>query len=109
MSDSEEPFFLYVVDTSFLIEVHKRYPQTLLPGIWKDIETLVGAGRIIAPIKVKNEINQQDDELKDWVNDHDTMFRSLGSELLETTSIVVDKYPRTAHSAPLCRKFSDLL
>jgi len=96
MSDSEEPFSLYVVDTSFLIEVHKRYPQKLLPGIWKDIETLIGAGRIIAPIKVKNEINQQDDELKDWVNDHDSMFRSLGSELLETTSIVVDKYPRTA-------------
>jgi hypothetical protein len=96
MSESEQSVFLYVVDTSFLIEVHKRYPEKMLPGIWKDIEALIRAGRIVAPIKVKDEINQQDDELKEWVNNHDEMFKPLNRELLETTAIVVNKYPRTA-------------
>lgn len=96
MSGPEQPVFLYVVDTSFLIEVHKRYPRKTLPGIWKDIETLIREGRIVAPINVRDEINQQDDELKDWVNDHPAMFKALNRELLETTAFVVNKYPRTA-------------
>jgi len=96
MSDQERPVLIYVADTSFFIEIHKRYPEKMLPGIWMDIEGLIQAGRIIAPINVKNEINQQDDDLKDWVNKHDAMFRPLNKELLETTAIVVNKFPRTA-------------
>ena len=99
MSEPEQPVLIYIVDTSFLIEVHKRYPLKMLPGIWKDMETLIRSGRIIAPIKVKDEINQQDDELTDWVNNHDEMFKPLNNELLETTALVVNKYPRTAKSA----------
>jgi hypothetical protein len=96
MSETEQPLFIYVADTSFFIEIHKRYPQKTLPGIWKDIEALIHAGRIVAPVKVRDEINQQDDELKDWVNNHPEMFKPIGRELLETTAIVVNKYPRTA-------------
>lgn len=80
MSNPEQPVFLYVVDTSFFIEVHKRYPEKTLPGIWKDIETLIRAGRIVAPIYVRKEINRQDDELKEWVNDHSEMFESTSGE-----------------------------
>ena len=98
MSDPEQPVFIYVVDTSFLIEVHKRYPEKMLPGIWKDLESLIQAGRIIAPIYVKDEINRQDDELKDWVNNHDVMFESVSKELLATTRVVVNTYKRTAHA-----------
>jgi len=96
MSDQERPVFIYVVDTSFLIEVHKRYPRTMLPGIWNDLTDLIRKGRMIAPVKVKDEINQQDDALKDWVNHHDVMFQALDKELLTTTALVVNRYPRTA-------------
>jgi hypothetical protein len=96
MSETEQPLFIYVADTSFFIEIHKRYPQKTLPGIWKDLEALIRAGRIVAPVKVRDEINQQDDELKDWVNNQASMFKAISRELLETTTIVVNKYPRTA-------------
>ena len=66
MSDPELPVYLYVTDTSFFIEIHRRYPEKMLPGIWKDIEALIHAGRIVSPVFVKNEINRQDDELKEW-------------------------------------------
>jgi hypothetical protein len=101
MSEPGQPLFLYVVDTSFLIEIHKRYPQKLLPGIWKDLEALIKAGRIVAPEFVKREINRLDDDLKDWVNDHNEMFESNSPELLVTTGIVVNRFTRTAHAMSL--------
>jgi len=98
MSDPEQPAYLYVVDTSFLIEVHKRYPEKTLPGIWKDIESLIHVGRIVAPEFVKKEINRQDDDLKEWVNNHSEMFESISTELWASTGIVVNKFTRTAHA-----------
>jgi len=98
MSDPEPSVFLYVVDTSFLIEVHKRYPEKTLPGIWKDIESLIHVGRIVAPEFVKKEINRQDDDLKEWVNNHSEMFESISTELWASTGIVVNTVTRTAHS-----------
>lgn len=98
MSVPEPSVSLYVVDTSFLIEVHKRYPEKMLPGIWKDIEALIRAGRIVAPECVKNEINRQDDELKEWVNSHSEMFETISTELLAATGIVVNTFTRTAHA-----------
>jgi hypothetical protein len=67
MSHPDNPVFLYVVDTSFLIEIHKRYPEKTLPGIWKDLDALIREGRVIAPEYVRSEINRQDDELKDGI------------------------------------------
>jgi hypothetical protein len=99
MSEPGEPVFLYVVDTSFLIEVHKRYPEKMLPGIWNDIEVLIHDGRIVAPEYVKSEINRQDDDLKDWVNNHNEMFESIGPELLVTTGVVVNRFIRTAQAS----------
>jgi hypothetical protein len=101
MAEPGEPLFLYVVDTSFLIEIHKRYPEKMLPGIWKDIEALIREGRIVAPEYVKSEINRQDDDLKDWVNNHSEMFESISTELLATTRIVVTRFARTAHAMSL--------
>lgn len=99
MSEPGEPLFLYVVDTSFLIEVHKRYPEKMLPGIWKDIEALIHDGRIVAPEYVKSEINRQDDDLKGWVNNHSGMFVGIGPELLMTTGVVVNRFKRTAQAS----------
>jgi hypothetical protein len=101
MSEPEQPVFLYVADTSFFIEVHRRYPEKLLPGIWKDIEALIQTGRIVAPLFVKNEINRLDDELKEWVNNHDAMFESVSKELWASTGVVVNTFPRTAHALSL--------
>ncbi len=70
----------------------------MLPGIWKDIEALISTGRIVAPEYVKSEINRQDDDLKDWVNDHSEMFESTGPELLAMTGVVVNRFTRTANA-----------
>jgi hypothetical protein len=107
MSQPANPVFLYVVDTSFFIEIHRRYPKRTLPGIWKDLEALIRDGRIIAPENVKTEINRQDDELKAWVNSHGTMFEPLGAELWNMTGVVVNTFPRTAHALSLNPEHAD--
>lgn len=107
MSQPANPVFLYVADTSFFIEIHKRYPKRTLPGIWKDLETLVRDGRFIAPENVKAEINRQDDELKEWVSRHSTMFEPLGTELWNATGVVVNAFPRTAHALSLNPEHAD--
>lgn len=98
MAEPEQPLFLYVADTSFLIEIHRRYPQKMLPGIWKDIKVLISEGRIVAPEYVRSEINRQDDDLKEWVNNNSDMFEHISPELLETTGVVVNRFTRTAHA-----------
>ena len=98
MSEPDQPVFLYVVDTSFLIEIHKRYPERTLPGIWRDLDLLIREGRVVAPEYVKSEINRQDDELTSWVNRHDEMFEGISTELWATTGVVVNAFPRTAHA-----------
>ena len=98
MSEPDQPVFLYVVDTSAFVEIHKRYPERTLPGIWKDLDALIREGRVVAPECVRSEINRQDDALTSWVNRHDTMFENISTELWVTTGIVVNKFPRTAQA-----------
>ena len=98
MPAPDPPVVLYVVDTSVFIEIHRRYPKKTLPGIWKDLETLIREGRFVAPEFVKTEINRQDDELTDWVNRHSRMFENITTELWATTGVVVKTFPRTAHA-----------
>src|SRR5208283_1458123 len=98
MSDPDQPVFLYVADTSFLIEIHKRYPERTLPGIWRDLDALIHEGRVVAPEYVRTEINRQDDDLTGWVNRHGKIFEDTSAELWATTGIVVNRFPRTAHA-----------
>jgi hypothetical protein len=84
---------LYIIDSSSLIEIKRRYPRHTLPGIWDDLHALCQRDQLIAPIEVKNEILQRDDELKAWIDDHDKMFWENDSSILEKTRKVLSIFP----------------
>jgi len=56
----------YIIDTSSLVKLNRENPLDVYPSVWKKLETLVAAGRLIAPKEVFNEISQNDDQLSKW-------------------------------------------
>ena len=49
--------FIYVADTSSIIELAQYYPEKVFPKLWKNFQTLVTSGRLLAPTEVFKEMN----------------------------------------------------
>jgi len=58
---------IYCTDASSFIEMKESYPKDIFPKLWEKIEKLCKEGRLIAPLEVKEEIEQGDDDLKRWI------------------------------------------
>jgi len=59
--------FVYVVDTNFFIQAHRvSYPLDVVPSFWNRVKDLANRGKIISIDKIKKEIFNNDDELKEW-------------------------------------------
>ena len=87
---------LYIIDSSSLIEIKRRYPKDTLPGIWADLHALFQRNQLIAPMEVMREIFQRDDELTEWAKAHEKMFREIDGAILEKAKSVVAKFPQMA-------------
>jgi len=54
----------YCIDTSAIIDLWRRkYAPDVFPSLWKNLENLISQGFLIAPRKVFEELEKQDDEL----------------------------------------------
>lgn len=57
----------YIVDSNFFIQAHRvLYPLDIAESFWQLVSRLANEGVIISIDKVKNELYQNDDELKGW-------------------------------------------
>lgn len=83
----------YCVDTSALIEFKVLYPITTFPGLWKRLETLIDAQRLMAPHAVFEEIERGDDELVEWARRHRAMFRHDTEDLVLKVSEILERFP----------------
>ena len=62
---------VYVVDSNFFIQAHRiTYPLDVALSFWDKIRELAGLGLIISIDKVKNELYQNNDELKCWCEEN---------------------------------------
>jgi hypothetical protein len=60
---------LYVLDTNIFIQAHRvSYPLDVAKSFWNLIHTLASDGKIITIDKVKAEIDNNDDELSEWID-----------------------------------------
>jgi protein associated with RNAse G/E len=85
---------IYCIDTSSLIELKEKYPQTIFTNLWNNIDELIQKGRIIAPLEVKKEIEKGDDELKSWVKNkkRNKMFIKPDKFQVEKAKEILSKY-----------------
>jgi len=88
----------YVIDSSSLIELNRRYPPDRFPSLWKKIESLIKEGLIIAPEEVRKEILRGDDTLKRWVIDQKKLFKPLSPAQMGIVKEILRKYPAIAKS-----------
>ena len=82
----------YIIDTSSLVKLNRENPLDVYPSVWKKLETLVNAGRLIAPKEVLNEINQYDDQLSKWAKKQ-KMFKDVSPKQIETVREILMAHP----------------
>jgi rRNA maturation endonuclease Nob1 len=84
---------IYVIDSSALIDMKRTYPVDVFPGVWSRLENLVENGRLIAPQEVLFELQKRDDELTEWVKEHDLMFKEPTATQINIVQQILAKFP----------------
>jgi len=85
---------VFIVDSNFFIQAHRaNYPLDIAITFWKKVKALADNGNIVSIDKVKNEIYQNDDELKSWC------IENLPNEFFKDSSEVIQDYTRVANWA----------
>ena len=90
----------FVVDSNFFIQAHRAtYPLDVVVSFWRKIAQLALEGKIISIDKVKNEIYQNDDELRKWciTNLPDVFFKDTSRVIPEYTQVVNWAVSRKSH------------
>lgn len=85
--------YIYIIDSSSLIDLKKYYPIDIFQGIWNNLENLIINRRLFSSIEVLKEISRGDDELKDWCNQHKTIFKPINSKITMQTQEILDRFP----------------
>ncbi|MBU1199228.1 MAG: DUF4411 family protein [Nanoarchaeota archaeon] len=83
----------YIIDTSSLVKLNRENPLDVYPSVWKKLESLVTAGRLIAPKEVFNEINQNDDQLTKWAKLQRKMFKEATPKQIELVQQILNMHP----------------
>lgn len=83
----------YIIDTSSLVKLNRENPLDVYLSVWQKLETLVTAGRLIAPKEVFNEINQNDDQLSNWAKKQRKMFKEPTPKQTELVKQILKDHP----------------
>ncbi len=87
---------VYVVDSNFFIQAHRvNYPLDVAFSFWNKVKQLADDGKIISIDKVKQEIYQNEDALKQWC------VINLPRDFFKDTSTVMTSYGQVAAWAVL--------
>ncbi|MEX0903922.1 MAG: DUF4411 family protein [Pseudohongiellaceae bacterium] len=85
----------YCIDTSALIHAWVRaYPEWNFPSFWSNVDDLIDANRLTSSVEVLEELRKKNDELVEWANGRDPMFRDLDDAIQERVTEILGTYPR---------------
>lgn len=94
---------VYILDTNFFIQAHRlTYPLDVAASFWNKLAELAAAGKVISIDKVKNEIYNNDDELKEWceANLPNNFFKDTSGVLSSYSQVVNWANSRSSHYIP---------
>ncbi len=94
---------VYVVDTNFFIQAHRaHYPLDVACSFWNKVKELADKDIIISIDKVKNEIYNNNDVLKQWCIDNlpDNFFKNTSTITSSYRQVVSWATSRSNHFLP---------
>jgi len=74
---------VYILDTNFFIQSHRiTYPLDVATTFWEKVKKLFNEEKILSIDKVRDEIFNNDDELKIWIENNlsDEFFKSTDTQ-----------------------------
>ncbi len=83
----------YIIDSSSLIELNRHNPIDVFPSLWKNMESLIGKGLLVAPKEVLYEIVEGDDQLAKWAKKQNKFFREPSEKQIEILKDLLKNYP----------------
>ena len=84
---------VYIMDSSSLIELNRHNPIDVFPSVWKNMESLIRKGLLVAPIEVLYEITERDDQLVKWAKKQTGFFRTPTGKQIEILKGILKEYP----------------
>ncbi|WMT43722.1 MAG: DUF4411 family protein [Cuniculiplasma divulgatum] len=81
------------MDSSSLIELNRHNPIDVFPSVWKNMESLISKGLLIAPTEVLYEITERDDQLAKWAKEQTSFFRTPTQKQIEILKGILKAYP----------------
>jgi len=89
----------YSIDTSSLIQgFRKIFPYEIVPTFWnKHLPSLIDSGELRATEVVRWELEEQDDELLNWVAGFGDLFIDLDEAVQKRVKEILRDHPRLVH------------
>jgi hypothetical protein len=81
------------MDSSSLIELNRHNPIDVFPSVWKNMESLISKGLLVAPTEVLYEITERDDQLAKWAKEQTSFFRAPTQKQIEILKGILKVYP----------------
>ncbi|NOY96841.1 MAG: DUF4411 family protein [Chlorobi bacterium] len=81
---------VFVVDSNFFIQAHRAtYPLDIATGFWNKVKQLANNGSIVSIDKVKKELYNKNDDLKNWCIDNlpDNFFNESSEVIFEYAKV----------------------
>jgi hypothetical protein len=90
---AKHPRQVYFIDACSLTELRRTYPQEHFPQVWKLLDRLAKAGRLLSVDEVLQELRAQDDEITEWADTHEDIFLSLEESIQLKARQILKAFP----------------
>jgi hypothetical protein len=85
----------YVIDMSALVQLWqpRYYKRNVFPGLWKNYDELVEAGRLVSVREVRLEVERGNDDLVAWAKQHSHLFHAYTPEQYAIAGSIQNDFP----------------
>ncbi|MFN7970975.1 MAG: DUF4411 family protein [Acidobacteriota bacterium] len=88
---------IYCIDTSALLQAYADYPQDAFPGLWEQLDALIGEGRLVSSIEVFEELKRHEgDAMHTWAKARKAVFLELSEDIQRVVQSLMVAHPELA-------------